>query len=74
MHTIHHRCVFGFWDAEDWFNAFFARLWPKIATFVQRLMEEAQGIPAKGVSGSVLNKSGPLQVATFAPLAFGATG
>lgn len=27
---------------QDWFNAFFGRLWPKIAKYVQKLMEDFQ--------------------------------
>ena len=39
--------------AEDWFNAFFARLWPKIASYVQRLMEDQEGTVTQRMQAAV---------------------
>lgn len=36
------KCT-GSVESLDWFNAFFARLWPKIAKYVQTLMEDQDG-------------------------------
>ncbi|OLP82424.1 hypothetical protein AK812_SmicGene36921, partial [Symbiodinium microadriaticum] len=36
------KCT-GSVESLDWFNTFFARLWPKIAAYVQKLMEDVEG-------------------------------
>lgn len=36
------KCT-GSVESLDWFNAFFGRLWPKIAKYVQKLMEDQEG-------------------------------
>jgi len=46
------KCT-GSVESLDWFNAFFARLWPKIATFVQRLMEDQDGSVTQKMQAAV---------------------
>lgn len=46
------KCT-GSVESLDWFNAFFARLWPKIANYVQKLMEDQEGTVTQRMQASV---------------------